>query len=237
MREGKRLLYRRSHPRFNPLNPVKYALIAVNSPRHNEPCDFPGPAGRIEGLLDDPDVPPVAVAVVCHPNPVQGGAMQNKVAYMLARAFNDMGAVSLRFNFRGVGASAGTFDDGAGETLDALAAMDWLSARHPGLPLWLGGFSFGAYVALRAQSQRPVERLVTVAPAVQRFDASPIVPPVCPWLLLQGDADDVVEAEGVIAWAKAQPKPPQLAVLPGAGHFFHGRLNELREAVSGGFTL
>lgn len=209
----------------------------MNSPRHNEPCDFPGPAGRIEGLLDDPDAPPVAAAVVCHPNPVQGGAMQNKVAYMLARAFNDMGAVSLRFNFRGVGASAGTFDDGAGETWDALAAMDWLSARHPGLPLWLGGFSFGAYVALRAQSQRPVQRLVTVAPAVQRFDASPIVPPVCPWLLVQGDADDVVPAAAVLAWARAQPKPPQLAVLAGAGHFFHGRLNELREAVSGAFTL
>lgn len=237
MRAGKRLLYRRPHARFNPLNPVEYAHIAVNSPRHNEPCDFPGPAGRIEGLLDDPDVPPVAVAVVCHPNPVQGGAMQNKVAYMLARAFNDMGAVSLRFNFRGVGVSAGTFDNGAGETLDALAAMDWLSARHPGLPLWLGGFSFGAYVALRAQSQRPVQRLVTVAPAVQRFGASPIVPPVCPWLLVQGDADDVVPAQGVLAWAKAQPQPPKLAVLAGAGHFFHGRLNELREAVSGAFTL
>ena len=161
--------------------------------------------------------------------------MHNKVAYILARAFNDMGAVSLRFNFRGVGASAGTFDNGEGESGDALAAMDWLQARHPGLPLWLGGFSFGAYVALRAQSQRPLGRLVTVAPAVERFATGPIVPPTCPWLLVQGDADDVVPPGGVLAWAAAQLQPPKLVILEGAGHFFHGRLNELRAAVSAAF--
>src|SRR5277367_6492913 len=100
---------------------------------HNAPCSFPGPTGLIEGLLDYPDASPGAVAVVCHPHPLQGGAMQNKVAYMLARAFNDMGALSLRFNFRGVGKSVGSFDQGIGETADALAAIDWLSAQHPGL--------------------------------------------------------------------------------------------------------
>ena len=203
----------------------------MSDKQHTEPCLFSGPAGDLEGLVDIPERAPTAVAVVCHPNPAQGGTMQNKVAYILARAFNDMGAVSLRVNFRGVGRSAGAFDNGIGEIDDALAAIDWLMAEHPSLPLWLAGFSFGGYVALRAQSQRPVERLVTVAPAVQRFAVTPIVPPVCPWLLVQGDADDVVPPGEVLAWARGLARPPQLAVLPGAGHFFHGRLNELREAV------
>src|SRR5262249_33143391 len=142
-------------------------------------------AGRIEGLLDDPDAAPAAVAVVCHPHPLQGGTMQNKVAYMLARAFNDLGAVSLRFNFRGVGASEGTFDRGIGETDDALAAIAWLMTQSPALPLWLGGFSFGSFVALRAQSRRQVSRLVTVAPAVERFATDDLELPACPWLLVQ----------------------------------------------------
>jgi alpha/beta superfamily hydrolase len=203
--------------------------------RHNAPCDFHGPAGLIEGLLDYPDAPPIAAAVVCHPHPLQGGAMQNKVAYMLARAFNDMGAVSLRFNFRGVGRSEGSFDQGIGETADALAAIDWLSAQHPGLPLWLGGFSFGSYVALRAQSQRQVARLVTVAPAVERFATADLREPACPWLLVQGDADDVVSPQKVLEWARSLAQPPHIVEMAGAGHFFHGRLNELREAIARAF--
>jgi len=191
----------------------------------------------LEGILDYPAVPPAAVAVVCHPHPLQGGAMQNKVAYILARAFNDLGALSLRFNFRGVGASEGSFDAGRGETDDALAAVDWLLQRETGLPLWLAGFSFGAYVALRAQSRRPVQGLVTVAPAVERFEAAAIVDPVCPWLLVQGDADEVVAPKAVLEWAAGRAYPPRIAVLAGAGHFFHGRLNELRDTVIQAFAV
>jgi alpha/beta superfamily hydrolase len=197
---------------------------------------FTGSAGLLEGLLDAPSDVPHAVAVVCHPHPLQHGAMTNKVTYILARAFNDLGAVSLRFNFRGVGKSAGSFDNGVGETGDALAAMDWLSTDYPGLPLWLGGFSFGAYIALRAQSERAVERLVTVAPAVERFDIVPIKPPVCPWLLIQGDADEVVPPQAVLEWANKLPRPPSLEILKGAGHFFHGRLNDVRQTVVDYFT-
>lgn len=197
----------------------------------SEAVIFQGSAGQLEGLLDAPLDAARAIAVVCHPHPLRQGAMTNKVAYILARAFNDLGAVSLRFNFRGVGNSAGSFDDGVGETADALAAMDWLSARYPSLPLWLGGFSFGAYVALRAQSERPVLRLVTVAPAVERFTTAAIVPPVYPWLLIQGDADEVVSPQAVYRWMAGLSQPPQLKVLQGAGHFFHGRLNELRQTV------
>jgi hypothetical protein len=207
----------------------------MSDKHRTDPCVFRGPVGDLEGILDFPESAPRALAVVCHPNPVQGGTMQNKVAYILARAFNDLGALSLRFNFRGVGKSAGVFDKGVGETGDALAALDWFVAEHPGLPLWLAGFSFGAYVALRAQALRPVERLVTVAPAVQRFATSPITPPVCPWLLVQGDVDDVVPADEVLSWARGLTKPPQIAVLQGAGHFFHGRLTDLRDTVVAAF--
>ncbi|HET7394925.1 MAG TPA: alpha/beta fold hydrolase [Gammaproteobacteria bacterium] len=197
----------------------------------SESVQFTGPAGILEGLLDSPANVPRAVAVVCHPHPLFQGSMHNKVAYILARAFNDLGAVSLRFNFRGVGRSEGGYDEGTGELADALAAMDWLGSRHPGVPLWLAGFSFGAYVALRAQNQRPVQRLVTVAPAVERFDTTLIEAPRGPWLLVQGDADEVVSPQAVLDWAKGLAVAPRLAVLKGAGHFFHGRLNELRQAV------
>lgn len=200
-----------------------------------EQVKFQGPAGMLEGLLDKPAGAPRALAVVCHPHPLQQGAMTNKVAYILARAFNDLGALSLRFNFRGVGKSAGRYDNGIGETEDALAALDWLSAQHPSLPLWLGGFSFGAWVALRAQSERPVKRLVTVAPAVERFTAALKLPTV-PWLLIQGDADEVVSPQATLDWVAGLRVKPQLVVLKGAGHFFHGRLNEVRQTVVKAFS-
>lgn len=201
---------------------------------NNNTIIFNGPAGNLEGLLESV-AEPDAIAVICHPHPMYQGTMHNKVAYILARAFTDLGAVSLRFNFRGVGRSEGEYDAGVGETADALAAMDWLAAQYPGLPLWLAGFSFGAYVALRAQSQRPVKRLVTVAPAVERFDTAALKSPRMPWLLVQGDADEVVNPQAVLDWAAGLAVPPQIAVLKGAGHFFHGRLNELRGAITGAF--
>lgn len=200
-----------------------------------EQVKFQGPAGMLEGLLDKPAGAPRALAVVCHPHPLQQGAMTNKVAYILARAFNDLGALSLRFNFRGVGKSAGRYDNGIGETEDALAALDWLSAQHPSLPLWLGGFSFGAWVALRAQSERPIQRLVTVAPAVERFTAT-LKLPTMPWLLIQGDADEVVSPQATLDWVAGLRVKPQLVVLKGAGHFFHGRLNEVRQTVVKAFS-
>lgn len=202
----------------------------------SEKLSFAGPVGVLEGLLDRPEQTPRALAVVCHPHPLFQGSMTNKVAYILARACNDLGALSLRFNFRGVGGSAGSHDQGVGETDDALAALDWLAVAHPGLPLWLAGFSFGAYVALRAQSRRPVARLITVAPAVERFDTAAIVQPAMPWLLVQGDADEVVAPQAVLDWAAGLVPPPRLVVLKGAGHFFHGRLNELRQTVANAFA-
>ena len=160
--------------------------------------------------------------------------MHNKVVTTLARSFNELGLPALRFNFRGVGASAGVHDDGRGEVADALAVVASGRARWPEANLWLAGFSFGGVVALRAASRMSsVKRLVTIAPALERYFQQPVdVPlPPCPWLLVQGDADDVLDATRVLALANALSTPPTIVTLAGAGHFFHGRLNDLRDAV------
>jgi alpha/beta superfamily hydrolase len=167
---------------------------------------------------------------VCHPHPLFGGTMTNKVVHILARTFNELGAPAVRFNFRGVGKSTGTHDDGQGETDDALAMLEWTARRWPGAKIWLTGFSFGAAIALRASLRIPVASLITVAPALRWLSQVEQVP-ACPWLIVQGDQDELVDVEAVRAWATGLSQPPQLKILPGAEHFFHGRLNDLRDAV------
>ena len=194
---------------------------------------IPGPSGPLEAILDTPPGADAAhVGVVCHPHPLHGGAMTNKVAHVLAKAFNDAGAPAVRFNFRGVGASAGVHAEGVGETDDALAALDWVSGRWPHAKLWLAGFSFGGAVAIRAAAERDVKRLVTVAPAVQRVnivDATRL--PAAPWLLVQGDRDELVNVDAIRRWVQEVRPAPELQVLAGVDHFFHGRLNDLRDVV------
>jgi alpha/beta superfamily hydrolase len=192
-----------------------------------------GPAGALETKLEFSAVssPPVAFGVVCHPHPLYGGTMDNKVAHVLARCMNECGAPAFRFNFRGVGASAGSFDDGRGESDDLAAVVAEGRRRFPGARLWLGGFSFGAFVALRGASRLEPSKLVAVAPPVARFELGSVAHPDCDWLLVQGDADEVVAPDAVLAWASEQPRKPRLHVLPGAGHFFHGRLHELKPLV------
>ena len=196
-----------------------------------------GPAGQIEIKLEFPEpaeAEPRAFGVACHPHPLHGGAMDNKVTHTLARAMNESGAPCFRFNFRGVGASAGSFDNGRGEADDLAAVVAEGRRRFPGAALWLGGFSFGAFVALRAAPDLAPDKLIAVAPPVARFEElGRVGHPDCDWLLVQGDADDVVPPEAVLAWAAEQARgpqarPPRLHVLAGAGHFFHGRLHELK---------
>jgi uncharacterized protein len=208
-------------------------LMITATPRPQlESLSIPGPAGRLEAVLETPpDADPQRLAVICHPHPVYGGTMTNKVVHMLAKACNDLGVAAIRFNYRGVGASEGAYDDGRGETLDTLAVIRWAQTRSPGARLWLGGFSFGGTIALKAAAQTQPERIVTVAPAIQRVDVSRVALPSCPWLLVQGDQDELVNAQQVQAWAATLTPAPELAVLPGVDHFFHGRLNELREVV------
>lgn len=189
-----------------------------------------GPAGAIDTALEEVDAAH-AYAVVCHPHPLYGGTMDNKVVTTLARALHEAGVSTLRFNFRGVGKSDGVYDGGVGETADAAAVAASGALRWPGLPLVIAGFSFGAYVGLRlAQELRP-RRLITIAPPVVRFDFTGLKAPTCPWLVVQGDADDVVDPRNVIDWVGGLDPRPDLVVMPGVGHFFHGRLLELRETV------
>jgi alpha/beta superfamily hydrolase len=190
-----------------------------------------GQAGALEAIAEDPGMTGGSFAVVCHPHPLYGGTMDNKVVTTVAKALQAAGMPTLRFNFRGVGASSGVFDSGVGETADADVVASWGAQRWPARGLVLAGFSFGAYIALRLAQQRAAQRLITIAPAVQFFDRAAMPVPRCPWLIVQGDADEVVDPAAVIDWANGLQPKPRLVVLPGVGHFFHGRLRELRDAV------
>ena len=191
-----------------------------------------GPAGRLEAILESPaDASPTGVAVVLHPHPQHGGTMHNKVAHTLARAFILTGFAALRFNFRGTEGSDGEYDKGEGEKDDALAAIEWAAERYPGEPLWIAGFSFGAAMAVKAAAERPVDGLVSVAPAISRFASGLDVQPGCPWLVVQGDLDELVDVEETIEWVNTLDPGPELEVLEGAEHFFHGRLVDLRKSV------
>lgn len=193
-----------------------------------------GPAGPLEILLEGSiETAPRAYGVVCHPHPLQGGTLDNKVVYALARALQDVGLPTLRFNYRGVGRSTGHYDEGQGETLDALAVAAWGAARWPGAAVWFAGFSFGGFVAINASRRQGAERVAVVAPAVGRLSTFKVQGPRCPWFLAQGDADEVIAPGAVLDWAREQVPAPEIALFPGVGHFFHGKLNELRERVVG----
>ena len=188
----------------------------------------PGPAGLIEVAIDLPPdgATPLGTALVCHPNPTQGGTMDNKVVQTLARAFLQLGGRAVRFNFRGIGKSEGAWDEGRGEVDDALAV---LQAEHmAGEPLILAGFSFGGYVASRAAQQlaEPARRLVLVGPATSRFDTAPVPAET---VVIHGEVDDVVPLSSVLDWARPQNLP--VTVVPGVGHFFHGQLPLLKSLV------
>ena len=192
-----------------------------------------GPAGQIEALLEAPRVSSSdRVAVLCHPHPQHQGTLMNKVVHTLSRAMNELGIPAIRFNFRGVGASEGVFAEGVGETDDALAVIRWAAQHYPGAELSLLGFSFGGMVAARAALTAAPAHLVTVAPAASRMagllDGRE---PECPWLIVQGDSDDVVPCAEIVEWVNGLNPGPELVVVPDTGHFFHGRLTRLREIV------
>jgi hypothetical protein len=191
-----------------------------------------GPAGRLEALLESPQEGQAAgVAVICHPHPEHGGTMQNKVAHTLARSFVAKGFCALRFNFRGVGQSDGVFDEGEGEFEDAMTAVQAMKDRSGGSPLWLAGFSFGAAIAIRAAGETGANGLVSVAPAISRVSRQARTQPDCPWLIIQGDQDDLVAVGDTIAWVNDLEPGPELKIFPATDHFFHGKLVELRKAV------
>ena len=188
----------------------------------------PGPAGQIEVAIDLPaeGLTPAGTALICHPNPSQGGTMDNKVVQTLARAFIQLGWRAVRFNFRGIGKSEGGWDEGRGEVDDALAVL--AAVRAPGEALILSGFSFGGYVASRAAQRvgEPAQRLVLVGPATSRFDTAPVPADT---VVIHGEVDDVVPLASVLDWARPQSLP--VTVVPGVGHFFHGQLPLLKSLV------
>lgn len=191
-----------------------------------------GPVGRLQAILEEsPDADRHGSVVVCHPHPQHGGTMHNKVAHTLARAFVRMGFDALRFNFRGTEESEGVYDEGNGELQDALAAIEWLRARSDPPRLWLAGFSFGAAIAVKAAIATRLDGLVSVAPAISRFAAGLETQPQCPWLIVQGDEDELVPVAETVSWVDSLEPGPELLIIPGGEHFFHGRLIELRDAV------
>lgn len=199
-----------------------------------ERMQITGPAGALQCAVDAPapGTTPRGLAVLCHPHPLHGGTMDNKVVITLARAFVQLGWRSARFNFRGIGASAGAWDEGRGEVDDALAVIQAL--REPGQALLLAGFSFGGYVATQAAARLPegerAERLALVAPAARNF---PLAPVPADTLVIHGEADDVVPLSAVLDWARPLALP--VTVVPGAGHFFHGQLTLLKQIVISAF--
>jgi alpha/beta superfamily hydrolase len=193
-----------------------------------------GPAGPLECAVDVPAGPAKGVAVLCHPHPLHGGTMDNKVVITLARAFTQLGCTSVRFNFRGIGTSAGTWDEGRGEIDDALAVI--AAHRIAGQPLVVGGFSFGGYVASQAAARlrtagEPASRVVLIAPAAGNFTLAAVPADT---VVVHGEVDDVVPLSAVLDWARPQSLP--ITLVPGGGHFFHGQLTLLKQIVTAAFT-
>ncbi|TBU73232.1 alpha/beta hydrolase [Phytopseudomonas daroniae] len=199
------------------------------------PVMIDGPSGQLEALsLEAAEAR--GVALICHPNPVQGGTMLNKVVSTLQRTARDAGYHTLRFNYRGVGASAGSHDMGSGEVDDAEAVAHWLRERYPELPLTLLGFSFGGFVAaslgarLERQGIEPAQ-LFMIAPAVMRLSGDNPPAERCPMVVIQPDADEVVEPQLVYDWSANLGRAHELLKVAECGHFFHGKLTDLKDLL------
>jgi len=187
-----------------------------------------GPAGTLEVAFNVAEGSLRGIALIAHPHPLQGGTLDNKVVQTLARTFAALGYAAVRFNFRGVGQSVGQFDDGIGETDDALAALAAAKLEFGELPVALAGFSFGSYVQTRVAHAIAAERLVLIGPAVKRFPIEAVPPDT---IVIHGEEDDVVALADVLAWARPQQLP--IVIFPGCGHFFHGRLPQLQRVITG----
>jgi len=195
-----------------------------------------GPAGSLECIAAfSGDTEPQSLAVICHPHPQHGGTFQNKVVYGIDKALVKKGALSIRFNFRGVGGSEGEYDHGKGEVDDLLAVITRVRQAYPDLPLWLAGFSFGAYIAYQAHLIINTTQLLLVAPAVNLFDFVSLPAPKCSCLVIQGEEDEVINSQDVFAWAE-QHRAILTVPVPATGHFFHKKINMLQEIITNRMT-
>lgn len=202
-------------------------------PKDEKPFSIDGPAGRIECIAKHLEQSK-GLGIICHPHPLYQGTMHNKVVYTLAKAFNNKGLSTIRFNYRGVGDSEGEFANSVGEAEDLQAVIDWGSATLGKPKLWLAGFSFGSFIAAKGAVSNDVEQLYTVAPAVHHQPYDQVQSVKCPWIVIQGTQDEVVPPKTVYDWFdKQQPKakgPMQLIKLD-ATHYYHGNLVILRSFV------
>lgn len=201
-------------------------MARLNSPNYIE-----GLAGRIQLVIDEPEQEIQAIAIICHPHTLHGGTLSNKVVHQVARTFTAINAVTVRFNFRGAGESEGQYDGGVGEVDDLTRVVNWARSRWKGVPFWLAGFSFGAYVVLKAVKALVPDWLVTIAPPVNLYNFDSVSVTTPDWLLIQGSEDEIVPASDVLAWAEGLQQQPQIKIVAEAGHFFHGRLNQIRDQL------
>ncbi len=198
------------------------------------PLSIPGPAGPLEGLLQEREHDPARIiALVCHPHPLYGGTLHNKVVHRAASTLHQLGVVVLRFNYRGVGTSAGRYDEGAGELEDARSALRWLEARHPEARRWLVGFSFGAWVAARLAASEPaIERVVMIAPGVRTSSFESMRTSTVPKLVIQGTGDDICPLSALELDYPTWSDPKELAIVEGGTHFFDRQLSALGDALA-----
>jgi len=198
---------------------------------HHEKLFIEGPVGKLQAIYQTGEADKAAV-VICHPHPQFGGTMRNKVVYWMARAFENLGHPILRFNFRGVEQSEGNWDEGLGEADDAATALDWMHEKHPEVPLWLAGFSFGCYAGLTAAHQDSrVKRMFAVAPAVNLWDFSFMRNETRPLKVIHGTIDELVPHEMVSAWVELLDSV-EYHEIDGAGHFFPEHMEHLQLALT-----
>ena len=192
-----------------------------------------GEAGEIEVLITLPDelTESTPIAVISHPHPLYGGTMTNKVVHILAKSFSELNAITVRFNFRGVGKSEGKYDEGIGEARDLQVLVSKLKQWRPNAPIWLAGFSFGAYVTARAHKAIQPEKLLLVAPPVSMYPFDDLDEIKVPWFVIQGGQDEVIDANAVKDWVNKCSEQPQLIWMEEASHFFHGKLIEIKDSL------
>ncbi|MGQ0501406.1 MAG: alpha/beta hydrolase [Panacagrimonas sp.] len=209
------------------------ALDGLPAPGHAVQGVIDGAAGHIECVVAMPRAAPRGIAVICHPHPLYGGALSNKVTYTLASAALAFGLAAVRFNFRGVGKSQGGHDSARGETDDCVTVVDWLRTQRRDAPLLLAGFSFGAFVSLNAAARVRPAALVSIAPPFGRYfgDAPKPLHPGCPWITLHSRDDEVVPFDESRETLDTYDPAPEQVLVDGAGHFFHGRLDDVRDTV------
>jgi uncharacterized protein len=196
--------------------------------------NIPTQTGHLEGILkpEEEGIVPRYAALVCHPHPLYGGTMHNKVVFKVAQALQILGIPALRFNFRGVGHSTGTYDEGRGEMDDVRFALEFLSRRYPGLPVIVGGFSFGAYVALRvAAIDDRVRAMIGLAVPARMFEGDYLQDSHKPKLVIQGTQDELAPYPLTAQWFEQVPAPKSLVAVKGADHFFQGHLDEIQAII------